>query len=303
MVDRSQTRVLFFAHETTWSGAPIQLLHLITWLKGRGCQVAAAVPEPATPESGPVSTELTRGGVETFPVLNLSVSPDLAALRSLCAQFDIVIANTLVMWAAVRAAYEEGVPVICYIHESLVAEQLIAQIPEIRPALQLADILIVPTRRTARLYTALTTRPIEIIPYGIPPVEPTPKQRMRDTRLTRFLLLGTYEPRKGQDLCLEAIARLGAAAQSGAHFQMAGRILDRPFYDKLSRRCVDLRNVELMNALEHSRALEAIAAADCTHLRLARRNHADRHSGSDEPWQTDRQVRMWAAWPSGSSTA
>jgi glycosyltransferase involved in cell wall biosynthesis len=262
MVDPSQTRVLFFAHETTWSGAAIQLLHLITWLKGRGYQMTVAAPQPATAECGPISAELVRRGVETLPILNLSGEPDLAALRSLCAQFDVVIANTLVMWAAVRAAFEEGTPVIWYIHESLVAEQLIAQVPEIRPALQLADIVVVPAGRTAKLYTSRTTRPIEVVPYGIPPADMTPKRRMRDAMRKRFLLLGTYEPRKGQDLYLDAIAQLGAAAHPSALFQMAGRILDREFYQNLARQAALVPNVELLNALDHDQALEAIAAAD-----------------------------------------
>ena len=38
MVNQSPARVLFFAHETTWSGPPIQLLHLAQAqrLGGRG---------------------------------------------------------------------------------------------------------------------------------------------------------------------------------------------------------------------------------------------------------------------------
>jgi glycosyltransferase involved in cell wall biosynthesis len=259
---QSPARVLFFAHETTWSGAPIQLLHLVDWLKSRGWEVAVAVPKPETAESGPISDELRRIGVEIFRVIDLSAPPDLAELAALCARFDVVVANTLVMWAPVRAANEQGIPVIWYIHESLVAHHLIAHFPEIKPALGLADILIMPTERTAQLYAMLTDRPIEVVPYGIPQVRVASEKRAGDSALIRFLHLGTYEARKGQDLYLQAIVQLSPATNSRAIFQMAGRILDRSFYERLAQQATQMPNVELQSGLEHDEALAASASAD-----------------------------------------
>ena len=262
MTSKSRARVLFFAHETTWSGAPIQLLHLVGWLKSQSWEVSVAVPKPETAESGPISDELRRIGVEIFPLLDLSAPPGLAELAALCARFDVVVANTLVMWAAVRAANEQGIPVIWYIHESLVAHHLMAHFPEIKPALGLADILIMPTGRTAQLYATLTDRPIEVVPYGIPQARVASRKPKSDSALIRFLLLGSYEPRKGQDLYLEAILQLSPAANSRALFQMAGRILDRPFYERLAQQAGQMPNVQLQDALEHDAALAASAAAD-----------------------------------------
>ncbi|MEO8439433.1 MAG: glycosyltransferase family 4 protein [Spartobacteria bacterium] len=256
----SPSRILCFAHETTWSGAPIQLFHLVRWLQSEGYEVAVAVPKPETAESGPISDELQRIGVEIFSVIDLSARPDLAGLSELCARFDLVVANTLVMWAPVRAAYEAAVPVIWYIHESLVAEQLIAQIPEIHPALGLADLIVMPTHRTARLYAGWTDRPIEVVPYGIPEVQPALTNTSSKKR--NFLLLGTYEPRKGQDLFLRAIGELDAGVRDRAVFRMGGRILDRAFHANLAREAAKYPNVHLLEALSHEEALAANAASD-----------------------------------------
>ena len=255
-------RVLVFFHETTWSGAPIQLLHLVIWLKGSGWEVAAAVPKPTTAESGPISLALTRAGVQIFPIVDLSQPPNFAELEALCARFDVVIANTLVMWAAVRAANEQNIPALWYIHESLVAQQLIAQNPAIVPALALADVLVMPTRRTAQLYALFTNRPIEVVPYGIP-AAPIPRDLpSRDPDLIRFLLLGTYEPRKGQDVFLEAIKQLRRSVGTRASFQMAGRVLDHSFHKTLTQQAAPLPQVSLREALSHDEALAASAAAD-----------------------------------------
>ncbi len=262
MISQSRARVLFFAHETTWSGAPIQLWHLVGWLKDQGWEVSVAVPKPGTAEAGRISDELERMGVEIFPMIDLSAPPNFTELGALCARFDVVIANTLVMWAAVRAANEQGIPVIWYIHESLVAHYLIAHFPEMKPALGLADVLIMPTERTAQLYATLTDRPIEVVPYGIPRARGAPEKTAGNSAPIRFLLLGTYEPRKGQDLYLQAILQLSPGENSRAVFQMAGRILDRPFYEKIAHLAEQMPNVELRDGLDHDEALEASSAAD-----------------------------------------
>jgi glycosyltransferase involved in cell wall biosynthesis len=255
-------RLLFFAHETTWSGAPIQLFHLVGWLKSHGWDVAVAVPKPETAESGPISARLQGIGVEVFPVINFSAQPNFTELGALCARFDLIVANTLVMWAPVRSANEHGIPVIWYIHESLVAQHLIAHIPEIKPTLSLADILVMPTRRTAQLYAPLTDRQIEVVPYGIPAAHARTNKPAGEPTLVRFLLLGSYESRKGQDLYLQAIDQLSAAAKSRAVFQMAGRTLDRSFYERLAQQAGQMPNVELQDALDHDQALQAGATAD-----------------------------------------
>jgi O-antigen biosynthesis protein len=262
MTSAKNPRILFFAHETTWSGAPIQLLHLVTWLRDRAWDLAVAVPKPTTPESGPISDKLRQIGAETFPLLDLSVPPNLAELRSLCRQFDVVVANTLVMWAVVQAAHDEGVAAIWYIHESLVARQLIAQIGEIQPTFAMADLLIMPTLRTAQLYAPFTDRPIEVVPYGIPAAMAPMNTTRDDSARFTFLLLGTYESRKGQDVFLEAIAQIPAVLRERAVFRMAGRRLDRTFCDAVARQAAALPNVEMLDALDHDEACAAIAAAD-----------------------------------------
>jgi O-antigen biosynthesis protein len=260
MTDHSPIRVLFFAHETTWSGAPIQLFHLVSWLKRNRWEIGVAVPKPDTAESGPISAELQRIGVEIFPLLDLSARPDMKELGALCAQFHVVVANTLVMWAPVRAANEQRIRVIWYIHESLVAHHLVTHIPEIKPALGLADVLVMPTRRTAQLYATLTDRSIEVVPYGIPPASVSGVSG--GATATRFLLLGSYEHRKGQDVYLKAIEHLDAITTSRATFAMAGRVLDDAFFKSIEQRARSLPNVQLRVALGHDEALQAIAAAD-----------------------------------------
>lgn len=247
-------RVLFVSHETTLSGAPIQLVHLAGWLRNAGWDICVA-----TPDEGPISEMLGVLGVTT--VAEPTLLTDLAHgwLRERCQDFDVIVANTIASWPAVRAAQQESRPVLWYLHETLVAVRLIQAIPEMESALRMADLLVTPTQQTARVYEGLTQTPIEVVPYGIPRPPILSQSRCEQTR---FLTLGSFEPRKGQDILLDAILKLDAATGKRCAFRMAGRVLDEAFYHELQIRVAGLEGVELIDALEHSDALALLNETD-----------------------------------------
>ena len=250
----NRPRVLFVSHETTLSGAPIQLVHLAGWLQERGWTVLVA-----TPDQGPISEMLGAAGVPTVMEPTLLTDLTHSWLRERSQEFDVVVANTIASWPAIRAAHLEGKPALWYLHETLVAVRLIRAIPEMASALTMADLLVTPTRQTARIYQGLTDAPIKIVPYGIPrpPVlSSSPSERMC------FLTLGSFEPRKGQDVLAEAIFKMDGATRERCTFKMAGRVLDDAFYNELKMAVADLEQVELIDALDHASALKLLNETD-----------------------------------------
>ncbi|MEP6708566.1 MAG: glycosyltransferase [Verrucomicrobiota bacterium] len=248
-------RVLFISHETTLSGAPIQLLHLATWLRERDWELLVSAPE-----RGPISDLLNAAEVEIVIEPTLLIDPQRDALRELCGQFDVVVANTIASWPAVLAAHEEKVPVIWYLHETRVAVELIGKISEIRPALRVANLLVTPTRETARIYEGLSRAPIEVVPYGIPELPVSAK--VNSGQPLEFVALGSYEPRKGQNILIQALHRLDPATRARTSFKMAGRTLDAGFFERIVTAAADLKNVELVSALDHGESLRLLATAD-----------------------------------------
>ncbi len=250
----NRPRVLFVSHETTLSGAPIQLVHLAGWLQERGWTILVA-----TPDHGPISEMLGAAGVPTVMESTLLTDLTHSWLRERCQEFDVVVANTIASWPAIRAAHLESKPALWYLHETLVAVRLIRAIPEMASALTMADLLVTPTRQTARIYEGLTEAPIEIVPYGIP--RPPVLLSSRSERM-RFLALGSFEPRKGQDVLAEAISKMDRATRERCSFKMAGRVLDDAFYDELKLAVTDLEQVELIDALDHASALKLLNETD-----------------------------------------
>jgi glycosyltransferase involved in cell wall biosynthesis len=251
----ARPRVLFVSHETTLTGAPIQLLHLVRRLHADGWDLAVAAPEP-----GPISELLAADGVNVIIHPDLVEVPGEEKLRELSAQFDVVVANTIVSWRAVRAAHSEGKPAIWYLHETLVAVRLIREIPEMRPTLELATLLVTPTRQTARIYEGLTHTPIEVVPYGIPDLRVTAGEA--DKREVTFITLATVETRKGQDILVEAIRELPAKSREAARFKLVGRHLDPPFFEKVKASVAGLAGVEFTGERNHAESLELLAGSD-----------------------------------------
>src|SRR5437763_16679784 len=100
------------------------------------------------------------------------------------------------------------------------------QIPEIQPTLRMANLLVTPTVRTADVYRDISDTPVTVAPYGIPPQPPLASKVKHGPR--EFATLGSFEPRKVQDVLLEAIALLDGLSPS--FFRIPGSWLDKGFF-------------------------------------------------------------------------
>ena len=245
-------RLLIVSHEMTLSGAPIQLAHLVNWLKREGWQATVVAPE-----HGPLADMLL--DVEIVYESQLLIDPAYGALRRLIPQFDCVLANTIATWEAVQACQFERVPVVWYIHETQVGVQLMQIIHMIEPSLGVADAIVTPTQTTARVYAPFRAKPIDVIAYGIPPLAANGNA---SAATVRFAVVATYEARKGQDLLVDAVEKLSAEMRARTAFQLVGRALEETFTERLRERSRALGDVELLGSLGHEEALDVMRAAD-----------------------------------------
>ncbi|CAN5564297.1 hypothetical protein BH18VER1_BH18VER1_13860 [soil metagenome] len=232
----------------------MQLLHLVRALHRAGWQVSFAAPE-----AGPISELLSADGVPLLFDSSFLVDPSHAALRQACQGFDVVVANTIASWQVVEAAHAENVASIWYIHETRVGVRLLGQIPQLRPALRKAKLIVTPTKETARTYDVLTTAHIEVVPYGIPDLGFEPKIAANPVS---FLTIGSYEPRKGQDIMLEAIQRLSQETLQHSRFTFAGRPLDGELFARLEKAAAGMPNVALLSGVGHRESRQLIVDHD-----------------------------------------
>ena len=247
-------RILLVSHEMTPSGAPFALFYLACSLQRNAWQ-----PLVAAPEHGPVADLLKNAGIRVEIDPALLIDPHREKLRALCRESDVCVANTITTWPAVEAAHYERVPSVWYLHETLVAVRLIKQISQIRDALNLPCVIVVPTKQTARVLAGASHARIEVVPYGIP--EPEKVASGMNSESVCFVALGSFEQRKGQDILAQAITKLDHATRAKASFKLVGRILDRLFFEGVRHHASQLENVELIEGLDHDEALSLLSTA------------------------------------------
>jgi glycosyltransferase involved in cell wall biosynthesis len=78
----------------------------------------------------------------------------------------------------------------------------------------------------------------------------------------KFLLLASVEPRKGQDVFVDAIALLPRELQQKAEWEIAGRVLDPDFGSKITALSINLARLTVSGAAGHAEAIELLRSAD-----------------------------------------
>jgi glycosyltransferase involved in cell wall biosynthesis len=163
----------------------------------------------------------------------------------------------------VRALKGENVPIAWWVHEpGSVGEHYLREDAKLRAAVPFADLLFAPSESTATVYRRYTDQPVKCLRNAIPDPGLGTERNDAATRPLRFLLLGSVEPRKGQDVFVEALALLPAELQQAAQFQIAGRVLDPDFWPKVEAVARRLRNFSVKGALNHAEAIELMREAD-----------------------------------------
>ena len=248
--------LLFVSHDLSLSGAPILLLHLAIWCKRNGMFVLIVAPD-----DGPLREKYEAAGIPL--IIDPLIMTGHESFVKLARDFDCVLANTIRSEPAVRSAYAAKVPVIWWVHETQVGEHSLREDVKLRSTLALADVVLAPSERTASVYRPFTDLSVKCSFYGIPDAgEGVASSGNGQPRALRFLVLGSIEPRKGQDVFLEAVLSLPPKMLQSAEFHLLGRVMDLEFGARVEAAAAGLPNVFLDGPCDHGEALEAIRRSD-----------------------------------------
>ena len=248
--------LLLISHDLSLSGAPILLLHLAVWCKQNGFFVVVMAPE-----EGPLREKYRVAGIPL--IIDPLILKGHESFAKFARDFDCVIANTIRSAPAVRSAHGAHVPTIWWVHETLVGEHYLREDATLRSALSLADMVLAPSERTASVYGPFTEFPVECRFYGIPDVAMEQGHpRREESWPLRFLVLGSIEPRKGQDIFVQALGLLPVEVQRKTEFHLLGRVMDPEFGARIKTAAAQLKNLFIDGACDHAGALEAVRRSD-----------------------------------------
>jgi GT2 family glycosyltransferase/glycosyltransferase involved in cell wall biosynthesis len=255
---------LFITHDLGLSGAPIVLADLAAALAARGYAVTVAAPA-----DGPLRERLEAAGVAVRVVEHL-VGDATVAYREVLGS-GLVLVNTIHGARAVHAARAAGVPCVWWIHESGFGRRLADERPEVARAFAAADRVLFPAAATAALYAGLLAEGVgreawgvsgTIVPHGVAAPAQTRDARMPDDGRFRAVLLGSVEPRKGQDTLLRALAALPQELRGQVEVELVGPTIDWAYAERVAALAALTPGARILGAVPHAEALARLAAAD-----------------------------------------
>lgn len=248
--------LLLVSHDLSLSGAPILLLQLAAHFRARGHFVTVM-----SPLDGELAAAYRSHGIPVIVDATIARAPD-AQTAKLMAAFDLILANTIVAWPSVQVAESSGTPVLWLLHESMAGREMALANPSIIEALAAADDVVFACAATRTLYEDLGDRGrFHVIPYGTQEPQVPGAVEHVPARFT-IVHIGSVEPRKGQDLLLDAVARLPAEMQARLDVRLIGRVLDPEFHARILPTLQGTPCVRHLGSLSHEAALRHLAEAD-----------------------------------------
>ena len=262
--------ILLVSHELSLSGAPIILAHLAKWCRANGIFVAVMSPvdgplrgtfldadiplivDPLLATGYEMFTKFGRG----FPVRSHQ------SFIKFARGFDRIVASTIFAAPLIRDAQIASVPSLWWIHEGLVGDHFLKKYPRLGNIFEMADIIATPNEESRRIYQPFTSRRILLWPYGIPDVPVAMSAIQSEKKRVRFLLLGTVEPRKGQQTFVRAVRQLPRDVRERSEFLIVGRPHDAHLAEEVRAAAKSVSHLHYKESIPHANVMELIRDAD-----------------------------------------
>ena len=211
MMTEGKKRVLLVSHEMSLTGAPNTLLHCAKFFKTLGIESFVISPKRGEME------ELFEK--ENIPFIYLNVNRyNINALKRFLKNFDFAVSNTILSYRFTE--YFEGfIPMIWWVHEAKCIDLLCSRYPHMKKTLRRSKIVCAGTEYTKnciRKYNPL----VHDLTYFIPPVQ---RSVVKNNSRLNFTIIGTVDPRKAQDVFVDAVLKLPSEYQQKADFHIIGK--------------------------------------------------------------------------------
>jgi len=115
------------------------------------------------------------------------------------------------------------------IHESRFGVEYVRYRTGAVQAMAIADEVVFPSRETLALYRGFDSGNFSHETYGLVPPAPAPLRETFERDRLHLVILASVEPRKGQDVLVEALRRLPRGVRDTVVLHLVGRVLDPAF--------------------------------------------------------------------------
>jgi glycosyltransferase involved in cell wall biosynthesis len=244
--------ILFVSHELTLTGAPRMLFYAANAVRRNG-----GFPVVVSAADGPMREDFIKAGITV--IIDESVHYNHFLFEGFARNFDLAIVNTVALGDAVRQL--SGIPIlktIWWLHE---AQSLSSELKNLQ-GVDWKCTLALCVSEYAKSFVP-SGIPVEVLRNGIPDEQVAVMPRTSTSPMT-FILSGTIEPRKGQDILVAAVALMPPDVRRQCRFLIAGKLWDghQSFWKRIEEKMQNLPEIKYLGLLDHTTLLTSIAQAD-----------------------------------------
>jgi len=246
--------ILLVSHDLSLSGAPIMLLQLCRQLIRQGAFVTVICEH-----DGPARDMFLSAGAPV--IIDTLLLRQHESFTRFARNFDHIICNTVITWPAVRQI-SQLVDTVWWIHEAALIGSM-QHIPYFLETFSLVEKVIAPSEYALQFIRPHHRQPKKIY-YGYPDISHPVSRSEKGEKIT-FSIIGSIEPRKGQDVLIAALQRLSPDTLRQMEICLAGRPHDPVFCQQLQDNIKALDNIcdiRLMGETSHQQCLDLIRRSD-----------------------------------------
>jgi GT2 family glycosyltransferase/SAM-dependent methyltransferase len=250
--------ILLVSHDLSLSGAPIMLLQLCRQLIEHGAFVTVI-----SEKDGPAKDMFLSAGAPV--IIDSLLLRQHESLTNFSENFDHIICNTIITWPVVRQVSQLA-DTIWWIHEAALITSM-QYIPGFLDTFSLVQKVVAPSEYALQFIRPHHPHP-EKLYYGYPDIREDSSSlpgRKAQSGPIIFSIIGSIEPRKGQDVLLEALQRLSPDTLRSMKICIAGRPHDLTFTRQLLDNIKSLDHIceiQFMGEVSHTQSLELIHRSD-----------------------------------------
>ena len=246
--------VLFVSHELSLTGAPRMLFYAAkAVLKSGGFPVVVA------PQDGPMREEMIRAGIVV--IIDASIRDNHFLFERFARNFDLAVVNTIALESVVRQLSNISIlRTVWWLHEAQSLADYLSSVKEV----QWSQVRVLCVSDYARGFVPPRID-AETIYNGIPDdLSSVHASSQDEDRPFTFLMAGTIEPRKGQDIFVSAVALLPLEMRRRCRFVLTGKLwpMYEEFWAAQQARLESLPEIVYRGLLGHDTLLGEVSAAD-----------------------------------------
>lgn len=242
--------ITIVSHEMSATGAP-----KMVWEITKACLAEGWGVIVVSPEEGPFATILVNEGA--LVVISDKALWDISPALDFARFSELMICNTIVSINVAKTCH--ATPVAWFLHETGLIDAYLAQRADTAQVLASVAAVWTSSPMIKKRVAALRSDAV-VVGACVEQVESLPRELAASA--LQVIVLGSLEPRKGQDLLVQAYRSLSELARSAVKITFYGNELDADFARDWHRSIIGDPNLVFGGALLPQDAIAVIAACD-----------------------------------------